>query len=294
MKVPPKALNAAWRDITLKVTREIIAIIEKFISENHMRSKMKICVDESIFVVRITKFGVVTFAADGDLVGRDTFFEEIDTYIYSAKNVYYKITKFIKFIDPPINILAKSIAEVIDTQKVDEQIIVEVCKVQTFTSIQIDRITSPMFDGYLMYNSIINIIDVYDDVGVVNNDLLINVLETRPAIYEDSIRTISKKKVVSEVRRLLKTTEPESPITAQVVHVYGSCLLNLTTQHLTYGDVKMTLEAIEDRYRYNKIKDYIFADEILEAAWHPDRYREWCLDDEERRRIESYRQIEYN
>ena len=284
----PKALNSIWRDITLNVTREIVTIIEKFILEGHTRSSLKIYVDETIFLVRVTRSGVVTFTAGGDLVGRETFFEEIDTYIYSAKNVHYKVVKLQKFTNPSISSLVSAISTTLDSLEVDEQIVTEVCKIQTFTTMEIDRVAYPNFQGFLAYNSIINIIDVYEDHGVVNNDLLINVLETRPAIFEDMIKTVSKKRIVSEIRRILRTTEPATPCSAQVIRTLGRCVLNLTTPHMTFANFKLTPGAIEDRYRYNRIKDYSFVDEVLEAAWHPDRYRAWCLDEEDKTRITGY------
>jgi hypothetical protein len=151
---------------------------------------------------------------------------------------------------------------------------------------EIDKVSFSNFKGYHVYNSIINIIDIYDDIGAVNNDLLVNVLETRPAIFEDMFRTISKKRITDEIRRILRTTESSQPCTAQVIRTKGRCVMNLDTPILV--NFKMTNGAIEDRYRYNHIKDYTFTEEVLEAAWHPSRYNDWCLDEEERKRVDSY------
>jgi hypothetical protein len=78
----PVALNAVWRDITLNVTREMITIVEKIISEGHTRSSLKIFVDEMIFAVKINRAGVVRFIFGGDDVSKEEFLEQLDTYIY--------------------------------------------------------------------------------------------------------------------------------------------------------------------------------------------------------------------
>lgn len=284
----PVALNAAWRDITLNVTREMLTIVGNFISTGHTRSTLKIFVDEMIFAVKITRNGVVRFVFGGDDISKEAFLEELDTYIYSAKNVCYKLTMLQKFTNPPIQGLVKAIAKVLDDLEDDEQIVTEVCKIQTFTTMEIDKVSSSNFKGYHVWNSIINIIDIYDDLGAVNNDLLINVLETRPAIFEDMFRTVSKKRITDEIRRILRTTESSQPCTAQIIRTKGRCVMNLGDKNVLLGNFKLTPGAIEDRYRYNQIKDYTFSEEVLQAAWAPDRYRNWCLDEEERKRIESY------
>ena len=286
----PLALNSIWRDITLNVTREMISVVEKFISTGHARSSLKIFVDEMIFAVKINRTGVVRFVFGGDDISKEVFLEELDTYIYSAKNVCYKVTMLQKFTNPPIQGLVKAIAKVLDDLEDDEQIVTEVCKIQTFTTMEIDKVSFSNFEGYHVYNSIINIIDIYDDIGAVNNDLLINVLETRPAIFEDMFRTVSKKRITDEIRRILRTTESSQPCTAQIIRTKGRCVMNLDTPSTKLTNFKLTPDAIEDRYRYNQVKDYMFSEEILETAWAPWRYNDWCLDEEDRKRIESYRQ----
>ena len=263
----PIALNAAWRDITLNVTREMLIIVDKFVSDGHTRSSLKIFVNEMIFAVKINRTGVVRFVFGGDDISKEVFLEELDTYIYSAKNVCYKLCRIQKFTNPPIQGLVSAIAKVLDDLEDDEQIVTEVCKIQTFTTMEIDKVSFSNFKGYHVYNSIINIIDIYDDIGAVNHDLLVNVLETRPAIFEDMFRTISKKRITDEIRRILRTTESSQPCTAQVIRTKGRCVMNLDTPILV--NFKMTNGAIEDRYRYNHIKDYTFTEEVLEAAWHP-------------------------
>ena len=284
----PIALNAAWRDITLNVTREMLIIVDKFVSDGHTRSSLKIFVDEMIFAVKINRTSVVKFVFCGDDISKEVFLEELDTYIYSAKNVYYNVCRIQKFTNPPIQGLVSAIAKVLDDLEDDEQIVTEVCKIQTFTTLEIDKVSFSNFKGYHVYNSIINIIDIYDDIGAVNNDLLVNVLETRPAIFEDMFRTISKKRITDEIRRILRTTESSQPCTAQIIRTKGRCVMNLDTPSTVLVNFKLTPGAIEDRYRYNHIKDYTFTEEVLEAAWHPDRYRVWCLDEEEKDRIASY------
>ena len=284
----PIALNAAWRDITLNVTREMLIIVDKFVSDSHTRSTLKIFVDEMIFAVKINRTGFVRFVFGGDDISKDVFLEELDTYIYSAKNVCYKVCRIQKFTNPPIQGFVSAIAKVLDDLEDDEQIVTEVCKIQTFTTLEIDKVTSSNFKGYHVLNSIINIIDIYDDIGAVNNDLLVNVLETRPAMFEDMFRTISKKRITDEIRRILRTTESSQPCTAQIIRTKGRCVMNLDTPSTVLVNFKLTPGAIEDRYRYNHIKDYTFTEEVLEAAWHPDRYRVWCLDEEEKDRIASY------
>ena len=284
----PIALNAAWRDITLNVTREMLIIVDKFVSDGHTRSSLKIFVDEMIFAVKINRTGVVRFVFGGDDISKEVFLEELDTYIYSAKNVCYKVCRIQKFTNPPIQGLVSAIAKVLDDLEDDEQIVTEVCKIQTFTTLEIDKVTSSNFKGYHVYNSIINIIDIYDDIGAVNNDLLVNVLETRSAIFEDMFRTISKKRITDEIRRILRTTESSQPCTAQIIRTKGRCVMNLDTPSTVLVNFKLTPGAVEDRYRYNHIKDYTFTEEVLEAAWHPWRYHDWCLDEEEKDRIASY------
>jgi hypothetical protein len=266
----------------------MLIIVDKFVSDGHTRSSLKIFVDEMIFAVKINRTGVVRFVFGGDDISKDVFLEELDTYIYSAKNVCYKVCRIQKFTNPPIQGFVSAIAKVLDDLEDDEQIVTEVCKIQTFTTLEIDKVTSSNFKGYHVLNSIINIIDIYDDIGAVNNDLLVNVLETRPAIFEDMFRTISKKRITDEIRRILRTTESSQPCTAQIIRTKGRCVMNLDTPSTVLVNFKLTPGAIEDRYRYNHIKDYTFTEEVLEAAWHPDRYRVWCLDEEEKDRIASY------
>ena len=286
----PIALNAVWRDITLNVTREIISVVEKFISFGHSRSSLKIFVDEMIFAVKINRNGVVRFVFGGNDISKEGFLEELDTYIYSARHVCYKTTRLQKFSNPPIQGIVKTVAKELDDLEDHEQIVVEMCKVQTFTTMEIDKVDCSNFKGYHVYNSIINIIDIYDDLGAVNNDLLVNVLETRPAIFEDMFKTVSKKRIVDEIRRIMRTTESSQPCTAQLIWTMGRCVMDLGTPRTNFVNFKMTSSAIEDRYRYNQIKDHTFSEEVLEVAWHPSRYNDWCLDEEEKIRIASYRQ----
>jgi hypothetical protein len=284
----PVAINAVWRDITLNVTREMITIVETFISMGHTRSSLKIFVDEMIFAVKINRTCVVRFIFGGDDVSKERFMDELDTYIYSAKNVHYKVCRLQKFTNPPIQGLVKAIATVLDDLETDEQIVTEICKIQTFTTMEIDKVDYSNFKGYHVYNSIINIIDIYDDIGAVNNDLLIHILETRPAIFEDMFKTVSKKRITDEIRRILRTTESSQPCTAQIIRTKGRCVMNLSTPSIVPVNFKLTPGAIEDRYRYNQLKDYTFSEEILEAAWAPDRFKNWCLDEEEKIRIATY------
>ena len=284
----PVALNAVWRDITLNVTREMITIVETFISMGHTRSSLKIFVDEMIFAVKINRTGVVRFIFGGDDVSKERFMDELDTYIYSAKNVHYKVCRLQKFTNPPIQELVKAIVTVLDDLETDEQIVTEICKIQTFTTMEIDKVDYSNFKGYHVYNSIINIIDIYDDIGAVDNDLLANVLEERPAIFEDMFKTVSKKRITDEIRRILRTTESSQPCTAQIIRTKGRCVMNLDTPSTVLVNFKLTSGAIEDRYRYNHLKDYTFSEDVLQAAWHPDRFKNWCLDEEERKRIETY------
>jgi len=284
----PIALNAVWRDITLNVTREMLVVVENFITTSHTRSSLKIFVDEMIFAVKINRTGVVRFIFGGDDVSKERFMDELDTYIYSAKNVHYKVCKLQKFSNPSIQELVKAIATVLDDLETDEQIVTEICKIQTFTTMEIDKVDYSNFKGYHVFNSIKNIIDIYDDIGAVNNDLFIHILETRPAIFEDMFKTVSKKRITDEIRRILRTTESSQPCTAQIIRTKGRCIMNLGAKNELLVNLKMTPTAIEDRYRYNRVKDYMFSEELLEAAWTPDRFKNWCLDEEERRRIETY------
>jgi hypothetical protein len=287
----PIALNALWRDITLNVTRKMIEIVENFISTtSHTRSTLKIFVDEMIFAVKINKTGVSRFIFGGDEIPREKFLEELDTYIYSAHTVHYKVCSLQKFSNPSIQVLVSAIASVLNDLETDEQVVTEVCKTQTFTTMEIDKVAYQDFKGYHVYNSIINIIDIYDDIGAVNNDLLINVLETRPAIFEDMFKTVSATRITGEIRRILRTVEPLQPFTAQVIRTLGRCVMDLGAKNELLFNFKLTPGAIEDRYRYNQLKDYAFSEEILEAAWAPWRYHDWCLDEEDKTRIESYRQ----
>jgi len=284
----PIALNAVWRDITLNVTREMLVVVENFITTSHTRSSLKIFVDEMIFAVKINRTGVVRFIFGGDDVSKERFMDELDTYIYSAKNVHYKVCKLQKFSNPSIQELVKAIATVLDDLETDEQIVTEICKIQTFTTMEIDKVDYSNFKGYHVFNSIKNIIDIYDDIGAVNNDLFIHILETRPAIFEDMFKTVSKKRITDEIRRILRTTESSQPCTAQIIRTKGRCIMILGAKNELLVNLKMTPTAIEDRYRYNRVKDYTFSEELLEAAWAPDRFKNWCLDEEERRRIETY------
>ena len=284
----PLALNAIWRDICLNATREMLGIVERFISSGRTRSTLKIFVDEMIFAVKFNRTGVLRFVFDGGDVLKEVFIEQLDTYMYSAHNIRYKVVSIQKFSNPSIQGLVSVVATILDDIETDEQLVTEVCKVQTFTTMEIDKVSYSNFSGYTAYNSIINIIDIYDDIGAVNNDLFIHVLETRPAIFEDMFRTVSKKRIVDEIRRILRTVESSQPCTAQIIRTKGRCIMNLSTPSVALVHFKMTPTAIEDRHRYNQVKDYTFMEEILETAWHPLRYKDWCLSEDDKRRISEY------
>jgi hypothetical protein len=289
-----QTLNSVWRDITLNVTREMIEFVEKFTAACHTRSYLKIYVDEMTFGIRINKNNVVKFLYDGGDISKDGFLEQLDTYMYSAKLVCYRVTKQQKFSDPPTQGIVKNIETLLNDLEEDERLNVEVCKTQTFMAMEIERMSYPKFQGFSVYNSMINIIDVYEDHGVVNNDLLNRVLQERPPIFEDMFKTVSTKKIAGEFRRILRTTEPLTRYSVVTIRTVDRCVMNLDTPH-EFGMIagqhfKMTPDAIEDRCRYKRVEEYKFLEELVEVAWEPCRYREWCLDHEERTRIESYRQ----
>lgn len=285
------AKNAIWRDITLHATRSVLKIIDAFLEKNILKTLLQIFIDEAVFSIEIRKKSIL-LKVDGEEISQENFLEQIDIYTYSAKIVCYSILQLHKT-TPTIytGLFIKPIIPLIENMLTDDHIQIEICKNQTFTIMDIIKTGI-----YFNFNSTTHYIgDVYDDFGNIDDVLLDFTLQEMMPIIEEKFVTKSKKRLLDTVTRIAKITEPFMEIVSKIGLTSRKCLMNLITANDFYMNngykYNMTSEAMDDRNAYNNTHKQRFHNELFEFAWHPSRYQDWCLDEDERSRIDSYRHL---
>jgi hypothetical protein len=284
------AKNAIWRDITLHATRSVLKIIDIFIEKNIPKTLLQIFIDEAVFSIEIRKKSIL-LKVDGEETSQENFLEQIDIYTYSAKIVCYSILQLHKT-TPTIytGLFIKPIIPLIENILTDDHIQIEICKNQTFTIMDIIKTGI-----YFNFNSTTHYIgDVYDDFGNIDDVLLDFTLQEMMPIIDENFVTKSQRRLTDTSMRIAKITEPFVEISSKIGLTTRKCLMNLITPNDFYmiNDYRynMTSEAIDDRNAYDNTDKRRFCHELIEFAWHPSRFQNWCLDEEEKVRIESYRQ----
>ena len=278
--------NALWRDITLHTARTMRKIVDTFIESNVTKTLLRIYVDEILFSIEVRKKHV--FSIDGDSATRQRFMERLDTYLYSARVVCYKILHTYKDTTSFPRVFVKSLAPFVDTMSSDGHIQVEICKSRTFTSMDISR----WGDMYIFASTVHAISDAYDETGHINNVALNFILEETLPVVEERVDTKSRRRLLEIIRRIAETVEPFVEMTFKIGNTTRKCCMNLQTTTDFYmidgHRYAMTHEARADRREYMRAHEREYHGELMEIAWHPTRYRAWCLDEEDRRRLETY------
>jgi hypothetical protein len=173
--------------------------------------------------------------------------------------------------------------------KINELLRFELVKFKTYTLIVVEKTK----DKYIFHHNITSMEGAYDSDGDFDEDGYDIAIERDP-IIEETIRTVSAHRIIKEINRLARYIEPEIPLISGTSDLsFHKCLMNLSYSDLYHPAIRAryrsTADTMEDRKKYELAKKLPYHNELLEKAWHPERYREWCLDEEERRRIESYR-----
>jgi len=247
---------------------------------------LRIYVDEILFSIEVRKKHV--FSIDGDSATRQRFMERLDTYLYSARVVCYKILHTYKDTTSFPRVFVKSLAPFVDTMSSDGHIQVEICKSRTFTSMDISR----WGDMYIFASTVHAISDAYDETGHINNVALNFILEETLPVVEERVDTKSRRRLLEIIRRIAETVEPFVEMTFKIGNTTRKCCMNLQTTTDFYmidgHRYAMTHEARADRREYMRAHEREYHGELMEIAWHPTRYRAWCLDEEDRRRLETY------
>jgi len=295
----PTALNAMWRDITLNITCEVNELVDEFatiglsydkiINSGRESVCLDIFVDDDKFTVNINTKNEVKYSFDGRPGSKHDLMEMIDVYIYSAKIVCYQITKICHFDDMTVNEFEKEFQKYIDNMKNDEILRSDIYKYQTFAALEVAK--NDIGDKFFAVNTVSNIIDTWDDEEV-NDDMIEMAIAERPYVFYEKFWSRSSKRIVSEQKRVLRTIEYTHNSQISFLRTTRKCIMNLKNKqaHTIRGyKYRLSQGAIDDYYRYVNTTNLEFLEELMQVTWAPDRYREWCLDDEERRRIESYR-----
>ena len=295
----PKALNAIWRDITLNATREVNELVDKFVTTGLSYEKrdnsgkecvcLDIFVDDDKFSVNINTKNEVKYDYDGHFGSKHDVMEMIDVYIYSAKTVCYQITKTCHFDDMTVCEFGKEFQKYLDNMKIDEVLRTDVYKYQTFAALEVTK--SDIEDKFFATNTVDNIVDVWGDDGEIDDDMMNMAVGERPSVFYEKFMTKSPKRIIAEQKRILRTIEYMHKSQISFLRFTRKCIMNLKSKqdHRIRGyKYQLSSNAIDDYYRYTNTKKHAFLEELVQVAWHPDRFKNWCLDEEERKRIETY------
>jgi len=296
----PNALNAIWRDITLNTTREVNDLVDEFttiglsydkiINSGRESVCLDIFVDDDKFTVDINTKNEVKYSFDGRPGSKHDLMEMIDVYIYSAKIVCYQITKMCHFDDMTVNEFEKEFQKYVDNMKNDEILRSDIYKYQTFAALEVTK--NDIGDKFFAINTVSNIVDTWDDDDEVNDDMIEMAIAERPYVFYEKFWSRSSKRIVSEQKRVLRTIEYTHNSQISFLRTTRKCIMNLKNKqaHSIRGyKYRLSQGAIDDYYRYVNTTNIAFLEELMQVTWAPDRYREWCLDEEERKRIETYR-----
>jgi len=299
-KMPkPKALNAIWRDITLNVTREVNDLVDEFTTTGLSYEKIdnsgreSICldifVDDDKFSVNINTKNEVRYVFDGRSGSKHDVMEMVDVYIYSAKTVCYQITKTCHFDDMTVNEFEKEFKKYVENMKNDEVLRSDVYKYQTFAALEVTK--SENDDKFFATNTVTNIVDAWNDDGEMDDDALNISMNERQDLFYEKFWSRSSKRIISEQKRILRTIEYMHKSQISFLRFTRKCILNLKNKqdhHIRGYKYSLTSNVIDDYYRYTNTKNHAFLEELVQVAWEPERFKKWCLDTEEEKRIESY------
>jgi hypothetical protein len=172
--------------------------------------------------------------------------------------------------------------------KVDELVRIELAKYKTYTLIIVEKISNK----YIFYHDITSLDNVYDSDGDFDEDLY-DIAVRRDPIVEERIETSSVPRILKEIKRIARSTEPDHPLISGISDMsINKCLMNLTNSKpyhpATCVRYRPTSDTIEDLRIYTEVQEKPFHDELMKIAWEPERFKKWCLDTEEENRIESY------
>lgn len=281
--------NVLWRDIAINTYEKLTIIIQDFITNSVFdKCRMAIIVDDSCFM--IYRQDEMKYKVQNDIVKHDVFIKTVESRVYSSKIVCYSITQpYRSNKNETIEQFVKMDYDKIRNLNVDELIRLELVKHRTYTFVIVEKI-SP--NRYVLYHEISSIDLAYDSDGDFDEDMFDMALEKDPIIKE-KIETISVPRILKEIKRIVRSIEPDCSLTSGISdYSINKCLMNLTDSKpynsATCVRYRPTNDTMEDRRIYTSVHEKPFHEELMEIAWGPDRYRDWCLDKEEIKRIESY------
>ena len=281
--------NVLWRDIAINTFEKLAVIIQDFITNSVFdKCRMAVVVDDSCFM--IYRKDELNYKVQNDVVTHDVFIKTIESRIYSSKIVCYSITQpYRSNKNETIEQFVKMDYDKIRNLKVDELVRMELVKHRTYTVIIVEKISS---NRYILYHEITSLDIAYDSDGDFDEDMFDMALERDP-IIEEKIETISVPRILKEIKRITRSVEPDCPLTSGISdYSINKCLMNLTDSKpynsTTCVRYRPTNDTMEDLRIYTLAQEKSFHKELVEVAWHPCRYRNWCLDEEERKRFESY------
>ena len=283
--------NVLWRDIAINTFEKLAVIIQDFITNSVFdKCRMAIIADDSCFM--IYHQDEMKYKVENDIVNHDVFIKTIESRIYSSKIVCYSITQpYRSNKNETTEQFVKMDYDNIRNLKVDELVRLELVKHRTYTLVIVEKI-SP--NRYILYHEITSLDIAYDSDGDFDEDMFDMALERDPIIQE-KIETISVPRILKEIKRITRSVEPDCPLTSGISdYSINKCLMNLTDSKpynsTTCVRYRPTNDTMEDLRIYTLAQEKSFHKELMEIAWAPDRYRDWCLDTEEERRIATYRQ----
>jgi len=295
------AKNAVWKDITLYVHRTMINIIEDFIKTGLSYEKINndgeecvcldIFVDDEKFSININTKNEVKYTFDSDTISIKDFMEMLDVYIYSAKTVCYQVDKTCHFDDMTIKEFEKEFPKYLENIENNEVLRTDVYKYQTFTTMEVDK--SKNDKKICVTNSVANIVDTWDSDGEMIDNMIDMAIAERPDVFYERFWTSSIKRIINEQKRILRTIEYNYKSQISFLRITRKCIMNLKNprDHVYRGyTFSMLPEVVDDYYRYANAANHAFLEELVQVAWKPSRYQDWCLDDDEKVRIASYRQ----
>ena len=281
--------DALWRDIAINTFGKLTIIIQDFITNSEFdKCRMAIIVDDSCFM--IYRQDEMKYKVQNDIVNHDVFIKTIESRIYSSKIVCYSITQpYRSNKNETVEQFVKMDYDKIRNLKVDELVRLELVKHRTYTLIIVEKISS---NRYILYHEITSLDIAYDSDGDFDEDMYDMALERDP-IIEEKIETISVPRILKEIKRITRSIEPDHPLTSGISdYSINKCLMNLTDSKpynsTTCVRYRPTNDTMEDLRIYTLAQEKSFHTELMEVAWNPDRFQNWCLDEEEIRRIKTY------
>lgn len=281
--------DALWRDIAINTFEKLAIIIQDFITNSvFVKCKMVIIVDDSCFM--ISRRDEMEYKVHNDVIKHDVFIKTIESCIYSSKIVCYSIKQPHRSNkDETIEQFVKMDYDKIRNLKVDELVRLELVKHKTYTMIIVEKISS---NKYILYHDITSLDIAYDSDGDFDDDMFDIAMERDP-IIEEKIETISIPRILKEIKRIIRSVEPDCHLCSGISdYSINKCLMNLTDSKPYHSTTcvryRPTNDTIEDLRIYTAAQEKPFHTELMEVAWEPDRFKLWCLDTEEEMRIGSY------